>query len=128
MNTALAAARAQAASMPLDQIDPASVQYFADGVELPYFERLRRDDPVHYAVSPCGPYWSITRYKDIMRVDTNPALFSSEWTHGGITLFDLRPARAAADVHRDGPAQARRAAQGGAARSSRRGTWPRWRR
>ena len=39
MNTALAAARAQAASMPLDQIDPASLQYFADGVELPpYFD------------------------------------------------------------------------------------------
>jgi cytochrome P450 len=92
MNTALAAARAQAASMPLDQIDPASLQYFADGVELPYFERLRRDDPVHHAVSPwAGPYWSITRYQDIMHVDTNPALFSSEWTHGGITLFDPPP-------------------------------------
>jgi cytochrome P450 len=92
MNTALAAARAQAASMPLDQIDPASLQYFADGVELPYFERLRRDDPVHHAVSPwAGPYWSITRYQDIMHVDTNPALFSSAWTHGGITLFDPPP-------------------------------------
>jgi cytochrome P450 len=92
MNTALAAARAQAASMPLDQIDPASLQYFADGVELPYFARLRRDDPVHHAVSPwAGPYWSITRYQDIMHVDTNPALFSSEWTHGGITLFDPPP-------------------------------------
>jgi len=92
MNTALAAARAQAASMPLDQIDPASVQYFVDGVELPYFARLRRDDPVHHAVSRwAGPYWSITRYQDIMHVDTNPALFSSEWTHGGITLFDPPP-------------------------------------
>jgi cytochrome P450 len=92
MNTALAAARAQAASMPLEQIDPASVQYFADGVELPYFARLRRDDPVHHAISPwAGPYWSITRYQDIMHVDTNPALFSSEWTHGGITLFDPPP-------------------------------------
>ncbi|HXD41680.1 MAG TPA: cytochrome P450 [Ramlibacter sp.] len=92
MNTALAAARDRAASMPLDQIDPATLQYFADGVELPYFERLRRDDPVHHVVSPwAGPYWSITRYQDIMHVDTNPALFSSEWTHGGITLFDPPP-------------------------------------
>ena len=31
----LAAARAEAESMPLDQIDPASLSYFADGVELP---------------------------------------------------------------------------------------------
>lgn len=92
MNTALDAARAQAASMPLDQIDPASLQYFVDGVELPYFERLRRDDPVHHAVSPwAGPYWSVTRYQDIMHVDTNPALFSSDWTYGGITLFDPPP-------------------------------------
>ena len=51
MTPALAAAREHAASMPLDQLDPATVQYFADGVELPYFERLRRDDPVHHAVA-----------------------------------------------------------------------------
>ena len=88
----LAAARVEAASLPLDQIDPASVHYFADGVELPYFERLRRDDPVHLSVSPwAGPYWSITRYQDIMHVDTHPALFSSDWTYGGITLFDPPP-------------------------------------
>ncbi|MBK8525961.1 MAG: cytochrome P450 [Rubrivivax sp.] len=92
MTPALAAAREHAASMPLDQLDPATVQYFADGVELPYFERLRRDDPVHHAVSPwAGPYWSITRYQDIMHVDTHPALFSSEWGYGGITLFDPPP-------------------------------------
>ena len=92
MTPALAAARQHAASMPLDQLDPATVQYFADGVELPYFERLRRDDPVHHAVSPwAGPYWSITRYQDIMHVDTHPALFSSEWGYGGITLFDPPP-------------------------------------
>ena len=88
----LAAARAEAASMPLDQIDPASLQYFADGVELPYFERLRRDDPVHRSVSPwAGPYWSVTRYQDIMHVDTHPAIFSSDWGYGGITLVDPPP-------------------------------------
>lgn len=89
---ALATARAHAASMPLDEVDPAKLQYFVDGVELPYFERLRRDDPVHHAVSPwAGPYWSVTRYQDIMFVDTHPALYSSEWTHGGIVLFDSPP-------------------------------------
>ncbi|MEJ0044046.1 MAG: hypothetical protein WDM81_18340 [Rhizomicrobium sp.] len=37
----------------------------------PYFERLRREDPVHYcADSEFGPYWSITKYNDIMAVDT----------------------------------------------------------
>jgi cytochrome P450 len=92
MDTALAAAHAHAAGMPLDQIDPATLDYFVAGTELAYFARLRREDPVHHAVSPwAGPYWSITRYQDIMHVDTHPALFSSEWGYGGITLFDPPP-------------------------------------
>lgn len=88
----LAEARAKVAALPLDEIDPARVGLFEDGVELPYFERLRREDPVHHAVSPwAGPYWSVTRYQDIMHVDTNPSIFSSSWTYGGITLFDPPP-------------------------------------
>lgn len=93
MNAALLAeTRAKVAALPLDEIDPARVGLFEDGVELPYFERLRREDPVHHAVSPwAGPYWSVTRYQDIMHVDTHPAIFSSSWTYGGITLFDPPP-------------------------------------
>lgn len=93
MNAALLAeTRAKVAALPLEEIDPARVGLFEDGVELPYFERLRREDPVHHAVSPwAGPYWSVTRYQDIMHVDTNPAIFSSSWTYGGITLFDPPP-------------------------------------
>jgi cytochrome P450 len=88
----LAEARAKVAALPLEEIDPARVGLFEDGVELAYFERLRREDPVHHAVSPwAGPYWSVTRYQDIMHVDTHPAIFSSSWTHGGITLFDPPP-------------------------------------
>ncbi|MBV9062245.1 MAG: cytochrome P450, partial [Alphaproteobacteria bacterium] len=45
----------------------------------PLFERLRREDPVHYCrKSRFGPYWSITKYNDIMAVDTNHEVFSSE--------------------------------------------------
>jgi cytochrome P450 len=52
----------------------------------PYFERLRRDDPVHYCRdSIFGPYWSITKFKHIMEVETQHKVFSSE---GGITLRD----------------------------------------
>jgi cytochrome P450 len=48
---------------------------------------LRRESPVHYcAQSEFGPYWSITKYDDIMAVDTNHAVFSSEYTLGGITI------------------------------------------
>jgi cytochrome P450 len=76
-------------NLPLDQINPSDAQYFMDGTELAVFERLRREDPVHRSHSPVpgiGSYWSITRYEDIMHVDTNPALFSSE---PSITLMDF---------------------------------------
>jgi cytochrome P450 len=54
-----------------------------------YSERLRRDDPVHKSDSPYfGPYWSITKYADIMHVDTHHDVFSSDWSRGGITLTD----------------------------------------
>ncbi len=45
----------------------------------PYFARLRNEDPVHYQEnSPFGPFWSITRFDDIMAVDSDHATFSSE--------------------------------------------------
>ena len=82
-------ARERAFSMPIEQIDPANPLLFADDTVGHLFERLRRDDPVHLSHSPLfGPYWSITKYNDIMAVDTNHAVFSSDWTHGGITIGD----------------------------------------
>ena len=82
-------AREAAESMPLDAIDPANPDYFVDDTVGHYFARLRRDAPVHHAVSPIfGPYWSVTKYQDIMAVDTNHAAFSSDWSRGGITLTD----------------------------------------
>jgi cytochrome P450 len=51
---------------------------------LDYFERLRREDPVHFNESEvAGRYWSLTRYKEIKAVDTDHKNFSS--AHG-ITL------------------------------------------
>ncbi|MFI4929914.1 MAG: cytochrome P450 [Burkholderiales bacterium] len=82
-------ARDAAMAMPLDEIDPADPEYFVHDTVGHYFERLRRDAPVHKSVSPFfGPYWSITRYADIMHVDTHHDLFSSDWSRGGITLTD----------------------------------------
>ena len=80
------AAKVHADEIALDQIDVGDPQLFQDGNFWPYFARLRRDDPVHYCgKSAFGPYWSITKYKDIMQVDTNHAVFSSE---GGISILD----------------------------------------
>ena len=79
-------ARAQAYGMPLDQIDLSDPTRFRDNTLWPYFERIRAEDPVHFtAESEHGPYWSVTKYNDIMAVDTNHGVFSSE---GGITLAE----------------------------------------
>ena len=77
-------------SIPIENIDMANSDIFMYGDAIfPLFERLRKEDPVHYCPESCveevGAYWSITKYNDIMEVDTNHKVFSSE---GSITLFD----------------------------------------
>ena len=76
-------------TMPIADIDPGAPERFRDGTFAPYFERLRRDDPVHYCTnSAFGPYWSITKYNDIMEIETNHQVFSSQAALGGITIRD----------------------------------------
>ena len=80
-------ARDAAYSTPLAEIDVADPLLFKNNTMWPYFEHLRSEAPVHFCETneEAGPYWSVTRYKDIMAVDTNHQVFSSE---GGITLRD----------------------------------------
>jgi cytochrome P450 len=80
------AARREAYETPLDRIDPSRGERFRDDTIWPVFERLRREAPVHFtAESKYGPYWSITRFDDIMAVDTNAEVFSSA---GGVGIGD----------------------------------------
>ena len=84
--------QARAWAMPIEEIDVGRGYLFEQDVVEFYFERLRLHDPVHLTPSKrFGPYWSVTRYKDIMAVDTNHAVFSSESSLGGIALAE-RPA------------------------------------
>jgi cytochrome P450 len=86
-SSASADARAEALATPLDQINVARPELFQQGCHWAYFERLRREAPVHYCPEhEFGPYWSVTRYQDIMAVDTNHQVFSSESSLGGITI------------------------------------------
>ena len=65
-------------SMPLEDIDVSDTRLYLHNAWRPYFARLREEDPVHYrADSPFGPYWSVTRFEDIVAVDTNHEAFSS---------------------------------------------------
>src|ERR1700712_3980593 len=80
-------ARDAAYALPLEQINPGQGILFQTDTMWPYFERLRKEDPVHYtAESEFGPYWSITKYNDIMAVDTNHQVFSSAFSYGGIPI------------------------------------------
>jgi cytochrome P450 len=80
------AAEAEAYATPLEQLNPAQPALFQADAMWPIFDRLRAEDPVHYtAESEYGPYWSITKYNDIMAVDTNHQVFSSE---PGITIME----------------------------------------
>jgi cytochrome P450 len=84
-------ARARAYSIPLDQINPADPELFQNDTLWPYLERLRQEDPVHLCTTneDIGPYWSITKFNDIMAVDTNHKVFSSDAYKGGITLQNM---------------------------------------
>ena len=66
----------------------ANPHLFSSDKLWPWFKRLREEDPVHYCRdSMFGPYWSVTRYDDIMKVDTSHDIYSSEPT---ITVGDLQ--------------------------------------
>ena len=74
-------------AVSLDEMDPSHPALFLNDTLWPHFERLRKEDPVHYHEnSMFGPYWSITKYKDIMYIDTHHDLFSSKAQKGGIAL------------------------------------------
>ncbi len=82
--------REDANTTPIEQIDVSNPHLYQDDTWRPYFERLRREDPVHWCEAGIyGSFWSITRYSDIMAVDTNHMAFSSDAMMGGIALRDL---------------------------------------
>src|SRR5580698_9790820 len=82
-------AREKAYSTPLDQFHPADAALFRNDTLWPWFERLRAEDPVHYtAESEFGAYWSVTKGRDIIAVDSNHGVFSSDSEQGGIALGD----------------------------------------
>jgi cytochrome P450 len=82
-------ANADPYSIPLDKIDVSDSELFETDTHWGYFERLRKEDPVHYcAESDFGPYWSVTRFNDIVEVEKKDEIFSSART---ITVVDPDP-------------------------------------
>ena len=67
--------------IPLEDYDMSQREPFQADNIWGFFERMRKEDPIHYCKdSKFGPFWSVTKFKDIMEVEGNPEVFSSEPT------------------------------------------------
>ena len=87
------------AAIPIDEIDVARPSLFQQDTIGLYFDRLRKEEQVHYCrESYVGPYWSITKFDDIMAVDTNHKVFSSEAKLGGIAIQDMHSVEGALEL------------------------------
>lgn len=74
-------------TLPLAQFDVADPWLHAADRAGEFLARLRRECPVHYcASSRYGPYWSITRYQDIVTVNADDERVSSSYELGGHVL------------------------------------------
>src|SRR6202789_1849568 len=88
----LRAAREEAYSTPLKDFHPGAPRLFQNDTLWPWFERLRKEEPGHFCTrSPIAASLSVTKYNDIMHVDTNQAIFSSDVSLGGISIRDVPP-------------------------------------
>jgi cytochrome P450 len=88
-DAALEEAKLNARSLRLSDIDVSDPKLYQNDLYYPYFERLRREDPVHYRKDGMyGSFWSVTKFKDIMAVETHPEIYSSEAKLGGISITD----------------------------------------
>lgn len=73
----------------LEQIDLKNADLYLDDTPHDLFAWLRANDPVYWNSESEGPgFWAITRYADIQRVSTDPALFSSARKNGGHRIFN----------------------------------------
>jgi cytochrome P450 len=71
-------------------IDLANPDTYAQGVPHEVFRHLRQHDPVAWNPEPGGRgFWAVTRYRDVLEVLKNPAVYSS-W-RGGALLADPPP-------------------------------------
>jgi cytochrome P450 len=89
MSAAFQTTSSKAWSMPLSQINVSKAELFERGEHWDYFARLRKEDPIHFCPeSEFGPYWSITKFKDIVQVETSTNIFSS---YPDIVIGDAPP-------------------------------------
>ena len=75
--------------LPLETFDVSKAEIFGSNLHGEYFRRLRKESPVHYCPeSQFGPFWSITKFHDIVAIDSDHKRFSSETN---IVIGDAQP-------------------------------------
>ncbi|HEY5663153.1 MAG TPA: cytochrome P450 [Ilumatobacter sp.] len=73
-----------AADLAIEDINPANPHLFAADRWHRHFERLRREDPIHFnEIATAGRYWSVVKHEDIKTVESDWQTYSSA---AGITL------------------------------------------
>lgn len=79
--------------LPLEGLDPSPEALFDSGQHWAYFERLRKEAPVHYSENEAfGGFWNITKFNDIVEIDSKNDIFSSEPNISiGESNIDFRP-------------------------------------
>ena len=68
-------------AIDIKDYDIAQSALFHTNTFWPFFDRMRKEAPVHYCASENSiendGYWSVTKYRDIMEVESHPQLYSS---------------------------------------------------
>lgn len=75
---------------PIASIDVSKAELYSEDRWQEPFRQLRAAAPIQYVPeSKFGPYWSVSTYKPIVKIEALPKLFSSSWQLGGISIaFD----------------------------------------
>ncbi len=74
--------------MELSDVDLLDLDRFLAQEHHAMFSTLRAESPVHWHEEPDGPgFWNLTRYDDLVEVNRQPELFSSEV--GGVSMADM---------------------------------------
>ena len=100
--------------LPLSEYDVSQRELYQNMTFDGFFQRLRQEEPVHFCQdSKFGPYWSITRFEDLVEAEKAIDIFSAEPTisiqdFGG--EVEMPPMFIAMDEPRHG--QQRRSVQG----------------
>ena len=89
MNAPAAVSKPDYRGIDITELDVSDPRMFQHDYWHDLFARLREESPVHFQPeSPAGPFWSVTRYEDIVAIERDTDTFSSE---PSIAILDPEP-------------------------------------